>query len=196
MRTPSRSAFLYAMGLLAATGAAGIVGISSANASPSHASPSHARSAPASVSMTVPGTGVTVTTDMDDNGDVMDTTAGDDANDQNETEANDVNDDNSAPAPGATETADSSGNDANDASDANDANDDQGDEHEQERLIGQQAKSGAPVAGVGELQPPRHDGQTVVITGREVLLYPELAGLVGEEHDRGHGQEQRGAEPA
>ena len=73
MRTPSRSAFLFAMGLVTATGAAGIVGISAANASPSHA-----RSAPASVSMTVPGTGVSVTTDMDDNGDVTGTTAGDD----------------------------------------------------------------------------------------------------------------------
>src|SRR3954466_11729036 len=110
MRSPSRSAFLFAMGLVAATGAAGIVGVSSANASPSHA-----RSAPASVSMTVPGTGVTVTTDMDDNGDVMDTTAGDDVNDMDETEAEDVNDDNGAPETEATETEHhGDGNDAGD----------------------------------------------------------------------------------
>src|SRR3954470_1095980 len=110
MRTPSRSAFLFAMGLVASTSAAGIVGVSAANASPGHA-----RSAPSAVTMTVPGTGVAVTTDMDDNGDVVGTAAGDDVNDMDETEAEDVNDDNGTPAPEATETADGHGDDANDA---------------------------------------------------------------------------------
>src|SRR5438309_10874426 len=125
MRTPSRSAFIFAMGLVATTSAAGIVGISAANASPEHA-----RSAPAAVTMTVPGTGVAVTTDMDDQGDVTGTTAGDDVNDQNETEANDVNDNNGAPEPAATEAehhdrgtaaGDGNGQDASDDTPAADA---------------------------------------------------------------------------
>ena len=99
MRTPSRSAFLSRWAWWPRQSAAGIVGISAANASPGHA-----RSAPASVSMTVPGTGVSVTTDMDDNGDVIGTTAGDDVNDMDETEANDVSDDNGQDARTTPET--------------------------------------------------------------------------------------------
>src|SRR4051794_7247217 len=85
MRTPSRAALALAMGVFTAGGLT--VAATTADASASHGQ--SARTVHA-VSVTVPGTGGRMTSDVDDDGNVVGTSAGDD--DANEVDANEVDD--------------------------------------------------------------------------------------------------------
>jgi len=119
MRTPSKTAFTIAISLITAGGAAGVIGVTAAQAAPEH-------HAPASVTTTVPGTGVDVTNDIDDQGQVTGTTAGDD-NDPAETE-NEVGDDHGDQKAGDGQNGNSQdANSQNDNSQGEDGND-QGDD--------------------------------------------------------------------
>src|SRR3954452_22915808 len=115
MRTPSRAALALAMGVFTAGGL-------TVAATPADASASHGQSARTvhQVSVTVPGTGVRMTSDVDDDGNIVGTSAGDDDGDEVGVDDNGVQlgDDNDA-----AEALDDQG-DGN----AQDAADDQGED--------------------------------------------------------------------
>src|SRR3954451_1015645 len=134
MRTPSRAALALAMGVFTAGGLT--VAATTADASASHGQ--SARTVH-QVSVTVPGTGVRMTSDVDDDGNVVGTTAGDDDANEVDDNANEVDDNgtdagttNGTSQPvvinAPTQAGDEQGDD-----DAQDQADDQGDDNGQDQ---------------------------------------------------------------
>src|SRR3954470_12975914 len=84
MRTPSRAALALAMGVFTTTGLTAVAA-TSATAAPAHPSIARPVAAPHSthsVRLSLPGTGVRLTASVDDEGNVTDTSAGDDDGDE------------------------------------------------------------------------------------------------------------------
>src|SRR3954463_15162407 len=140
MRTPSRPTIALAMGGVFAT--IGLTGAAAASAAPAHpalARPAVAHHTARVLSLTVPGTGLRLSTSVDDEGNVNEVDEMEnepEVNDVND-DANDVNDDANAgdPESGAASGADDEAGQADDANDdaneADDANDDTNDDANQ-----------------------------------------------------------------
>ena len=137
MRTPSRASLALAMGVFAAGGLTAVA-TTTADAAPAH--PQTPSRTVHSISFTVPGTGVRMTSDLDDDGNVVATSAGDDEGDEVGIDDNgvDLGDENDA-----AEAVDDQGEDNRDQDEAGDdqgednndqgeAGDDQGDDDGQD----------------------------------------------------------------
>src|SRR5690349_13524399 len=84
MRTPSRAALALAMGVFTTTGITAVA-TTAASAAPAHPSlvrPAAASHSARTISVTIPGTGVRMSSTLDDQGDVTGTSAGDDQGDE------------------------------------------------------------------------------------------------------------------